>query len=390
MDWALGLSAGLWWFLCISALLGWVYLRDLPPVEAVEGAVETLWVVVPVRDEVKRIEGCLRSLLGQEGVRCEVVAVDDRSTDGTSEVIARLAAEEPRLHAVRVDELPDGWLGKCHACHLGAQRAAGEYLLFTDADAHFAADTCARALAEARRLQADHFVLLPGLGRVSIPGQAAVLLASTALLAQVGYIHAGLPFGYTGVGAFTLMRREWYAKIGGHERLRLEVVEDMALGWLTRRYGGCSRLRAACADVHVAWVDSARGFVRLIEKNMFAKLGFAPWVAAVQVLLMTGSLVLPLYGLWLGHPAGWIALAGMLGLGLPALAMARRYGFAAISALCCALAMPVLIWTTCRSTLLVLRRGGVRWRDTFYPLAELRGFATDLRRSVANTPLRNL
>src|SRR6478752_6884393 len=82
-------------------------------------------VVLAARDEEARLETTVRRLLAQEGVDLEVIVVDDRSTDRTGEILRRLAEEDPRLVVVRVDTLPAGWLGKCHACQAGAARATG-------------------------------------------------------------------------------------------------------------------------------------------------------------------------------------------------------------------------------------------------------------------------
>src|SRR5687768_348234 len=91
-------------------------------------------VVIAARDEVARIENTIRHLLAQQNVSMEIIVADDRSTDGTGEILQRLAAEDARVKPCRIDTLPEGWLGKCHACHVGANRATGDWILFTDAD----------------------------------------------------------------------------------------------------------------------------------------------------------------------------------------------------------------------------------------------------------------
>src|SRR4030095_15625459 len=77
-------------------------------------------VVIAARDEEARIEQTIRHLFAQRAMEAEFILVDDRSTDRTSEILQRLAKEDPRLKVKRVDALPEGWLGKCHACHIGA------------------------------------------------------------------------------------------------------------------------------------------------------------------------------------------------------------------------------------------------------------------------------
>jgi len=97
-------------------------LTAAPRIE--EGSVEPRCsIIVAARDEEARIESTVRHLLVQSGVQIEVIVVDDRSTDRTSEILRRLAAEDGRVRVKRVNALPAGWLGKCHACHIGANVA---------------------------------------------------------------------------------------------------------------------------------------------------------------------------------------------------------------------------------------------------------------------------
>ena len=104
-------------------------------------------VVLAARDEEARVENTVRHLLAQSGVKMEIIVVDDRSTDRTNEILQRLAAEDTRVRVKQVDVLPGGWLGKCHACHVGASVATGEWILFTDADCWLKPDVIARALS---------------------------------------------------------------------------------------------------------------------------------------------------------------------------------------------------------------------------------------------------
>ncbi|NIP78703.1 MAG: glycosyltransferase, partial [Gemmatimonadetes bacterium] len=104
-------------------------LGELPP-----GPGPRVTVVVAARDEAGHIAPTVHSLLAQDYPDLEVVAVDDRSTDGTGRILDRLAARQPRLRVLHIDTLPPDWLGKNHALHRGAELASGELLLFTDAD----------------------------------------------------------------------------------------------------------------------------------------------------------------------------------------------------------------------------------------------------------------
>src|SRR5438270_6291163 len=106
-----------------------------------------LSVVVPARDEGATIARAVGSLLEQDYPEMEIVVVDDRSSDATGEILRKLAEKDRRLLVLRVDNLPAGWLGKNHALRLGAARASGERLRFTDAGVVVAPGALARAVA---------------------------------------------------------------------------------------------------------------------------------------------------------------------------------------------------------------------------------------------------
>jgi len=126
----------------------------------------TLSVLVPACNEAATLEQAMQSLLAMDYPCMEIIAVNDRSTDGTGALLERLAAENPRLRVRHVVELPAGWLGKNHALHVASQEATGDWLLFTDADVVYSPDALLRAVSYARRVGADHLV---GSGMSPIP-----------------------------------------------------------------------------------------------------------------------------------------------------------------------------------------------------------------------------
>src|SRR5262245_11560923 len=160
-----GGTAALCLSMTIAALWHLRWVQRLPTLEALTAAGHSAtpaagWVrcsvVIAARNEEARIEGTLRRLLAQREVEADFIVVDDRSTDGTGEILQRLAQEDARIRVKRVDVLPLGWLGKCHACHVGACAATGDWILFTDADCWLTADMIARAVRQAEREGVDH------------------------------------------------------------------------------------------------------------------------------------------------------------------------------------------------------------------------------------------
>jgi len=195
-------------------------------------------VIIPARDEEECLGACLASLRGQPGVR-EVLVVDDRSRDGTRRVAEEAARLDPRVRVLAAEEPPPGWTGKNHALSVGAAAAAGEYLLFLDADATLGPGAVAAALAAARARGAD---LLGALPAVECASFAESLVAPTmALLILVAFDprRANDPADPTAMapGSFLLFRREAYDALGGHATVRDDPVEDLRLAREVKRRG---------------------------------------------------------------------------------------------------------------------------------------------------------
>jgi len=115
------------------------------------------------RDEEEKLPAALETLSALDYPRLEIIAIDDRSTDATSRILAEHTRKDGRLRVVRVNELPKGWLGKPHALQKGYEASSGELLLFTDADVQFLPDTLRRAVSLFHERKLDHLTLLCGL-----------------------------------------------------------------------------------------------------------------------------------------------------------------------------------------------------------------------------------
>jgi glycosyltransferase involved in cell wall biosynthesis len=329
-------------------------------------------VVIAARDEEARIEQTLRHLLAQRGVELELIVVDDRSKDRTPEILQRFAEEDARIQVKHVSVLPEGWLGKCHACHIGANAATGDWILFTDADCWLKPDVIARAVSVAERDQADHITMSPGTVIQSLGARAWHLLFLTSLLNWFSGVNRDQPRSYIGIGAFNLVRAAAYRQCGGYEALRLTVVDDMKLGLLLRRAGRRTRAFLGVDDVECYWGTTVSEMVKIMEKNYFAAIDYRVGLVvagSVFVILVFAILVL---GLVSGTPAGFAAAFSPLSLILPAGILARRLGWSWPCALFVPFMFPVFLYALLNSTFVALRQGGIRWRETFYPLETLR------------------
>jgi len=329
-------------------------------------------VVIAGRNEASRIEQTIRCLLAQRGVAIQLIVVDDRSTDQTPAILRQLAAEDARLKVIRVDALPDGWLGKCHACHVGASTATGDWILFTDADCWLKPDVILRALLVAQREQVAHVTLAPGTVAVTLGAKAWHLMFLISLANWFSGVNRDRPKAHLGIGAFNLVRADAYRQCGGYQALRLTVVDDIKLGLLLRRAGHRTRGFLGAQDVECHWGATVADMVRIMEKNYFAVLDYRLGLAlagSLFTLVILGILTAGLVG---QTTAGLIAALSPLTLILPAAILARRIGWNWTSAILAPFMLPVFLYALLNSIYATLRHGGIRWRDTFYPLATLR------------------
>jgi glycosyltransferase involved in cell wall biosynthesis len=343
----------------------------LPPGEAPP----SVTVVVAARDEARGIEAALRSVLAQDHPAMDVVVVDDRSTDGTGDILRRMVAAEPRLRVVSVDTLPDGWLGKCHALWRGSQEAAGELLLFADADVVMRPDTVRRAATHLARAGRDHVTL--GM-RLEMPG---VLLKAFGVLFGILFTEFSKPWRVTdpkrpehvGIGAFNLVRASAYRAVGGHVPIALRPDDDMKLGKLLKKNGFRQELLDGSDHISVAWYHSVREAVRGLRKNAFAGVDYryAPLVGGTVANVL--FLVVPFVAVFVAPGAARWTFAAAVGALLLLFARAARPqrvpAWMGVALPAASLLFCFVLWNAVAYTLI---HRGIEWRGTHYPLDALR------------------
>jgi glycosyltransferase involved in cell wall biosynthesis len=341
----------------------------------------SLTVIVPARNEAADIAASLQSLIAQDYPNLQIIAVDDRSTDGTGALMEGLAVSSPeRLRVLHVAELPEDWLGKTHAMALAASQCTSDWLLFTDADVLFRVDSLRRALAYAVRSGADHLVTVP-----------TTIIKRWDEGAMLGFFQtfglwAARPWKVAdpkarrdaiGVGAFNMIRRSAYEQLGGFEALRMEIVEDIGLGRRVKRAGLAQRIAFGRGLVRVHWASGAMGLVEVMTKNIFSAFRFYISLALLACLWLMAFCVVPVLGL--GFAATRIPAVITILAGVTVYRMYGRIsGISAWQALLSPIAALLFVYTLLRSMVTTLRQGGVLWRGTFYPLKTLRRYAAPL------------
>lgn len=291
----------LWLLRAANVALSFALIPRLAPAPPRKPGAPFVSIVVPARNEERDVEDATRSKCMQEDPSFEVVVVDDRSSDDTRRILAGLEREYPCiLRVVEGVEPPLDWLGKPHALHEGARaaraHAPSEWLVFSDADVHFATDLVARALAHVERERLDFLSVFPALEMKSF-GERLM----TPSVANVGFCYLpgwlmNLPrarvFG-GGAGVFNLVRRDLFEEIGGHEALRSSVVDDIQLGRHARLAGGRTGCAWALDVVSVRMYHGFRETAKGFAKNGYYGIGANLPAAVLCLLLFFSEGVLP-------------------------------------------------------------------------------------------------
>ncbi len=348
-------------------------LAGFPPLPDVE--CPSVSILVTGRDEAQKLPDALPTWLAQDYPRLEVVAVNDRSSDATGRILDDCAARDPRLKVIHLTELPPGWLGKPHGLQKAYENSTGEWLLFTDADVRFAPDVVRRSLAVARARGCDHLTLL---GLIDLKGfweNAVVSYFCLGFLLSIQPWEASNPRSpyYVGIGSFQLLKRSVYQAIGTHKRLAMEVVDDVKLGKLVKQGGFRSALALPEERLRVRWQDGISNVIKGLTKNSFASLDFSLLRTVLSVLAILFISVFPFAALALtaGLPRAVAALAVLAILLLHAWT-AHSVRVSPLYALAHPLGGLIFAYILLRSAVVTLGRGGVVWRETFYPLEDLR------------------
>jgi len=374
--------------LCAAWIVGFGYLiiaiKRLPVFRKQHAPMPEVWprlsVVIPACNEADTLESAVATLLQQDYPDLEIILVDDRSTDGTHEIIDRLAHQDPRIRAVHVETLPRGWLGKVHALHRGVGQASGDWLLFTDADVHFASGTLRRAVALVLHQRVDHLALIPQTIQKSFWLEVAVSTFGLLFFITTRAASVNRPDSkaFVGIGAFNLVNAERFHRTLGFEWLRLEPGDDVGLGMMIKQAGGTTHLAFAYEDLFVRWYPSVAAMFKGLEKNLFGPgSDYRWWLMILQVGMIWALVVAPYLSLALGLTRGvaplWIAGAVAISMHLIfSVFFVAEQKTKSLSVLLFPVGLFLITAMMLRAGYQCVKNGGIDWRGTHYPLEQLR------------------
>ncbi len=212
-------------------------------------------IILPARNEEDFIRGCLDSLINQDYPNYEIIVIDDSSNDSTGEIISEYAKKNSKIIPVTAKPKPDGWMGKNWACMEGYQKATGELLLFTDADTKHSENVMSLAVAQLHSFNLDALSAIPKMVTFDFWTNITLPMISTFLHTRFSALNVNNPSKKTGYffGSFFIMKKETYEKVGMHEGVKHEIVEDGALGKKVKESGHKMRMVRGDHLIDAVW-----------------------------------------------------------------------------------------------------------------------------------------
>lgn len=333
-------------------------------------------VLIPARDEERNIEDCLRHVLDSDDseYRLEVIVYDDDSSDDTAGIVRRMAMEDQRISLMQGSELPEGWKGKCYACHRMGEQASGSWYLMLDADVKLGKLAIRDTLRSAMKKKVG---LLTG-----FPKQVTETWMERLVVPMMEFViicHLPIPMVYrsrstmfvTAHGAYMLIKRSAYESVGGYEAVKDEMVDDIAMAREVKKAGYRMMLADMSKHAHIRMYHGTREVWEGFSKNMFAGLG-KNYLLLVVLLLWYGTLyVLPPVALVIGLFTGDFqlavvsVLAMLLGMAVKAACNVRGglplwHGVFVSATICCTIAIAL------SSVIGVVKGGGYAWKGRRY------------------------
>lgn len=193
---------------------------------------ELVSVLIPARNEEHNISACLESVCSQTHKNLEIIVLDDQSTDKTASIVREYSLKDSRVRLINGLQLPEGWLGKNWACHNLSLHAASEKLLFIDSDVRLRDDAISAALSKMKKGNANILSIFPSQLVDNIGTSLITPLMNWLLLTYLPLNKVSTSKNQSFVaanGQFILIERNDYFLIGGHEKIKSKVVEDMEL-----------------------------------------------------------------------------------------------------------------------------------------------------------------
>lgn len=351
------------------------YLRDVEP--QFDKSAPCVSIIVPACNEEKKIAAALQSLLGQDYPNLEIIVINDRSTDRTGEILDEFARNHSGLQVIHITKLPEDWLGKNHALHLGSTQSRGQYLLFTDADVFMAKTTVSKAVQFMLDHNLDHLAVGPEMRATNwkIDLMTGTFIYYFNLITKPWRAQNPKSRYSIGIGAFNLLKAETYMAIGTHRAIAMRPDDDIMLGRLVKSRGYRQQVVFGKRQIRIQWYFSVQDMIAGLMKNTASFVNYSLVWALICCLALFLLFVFPFIAVLITPaPACWFYLATATVITVIYLFATGEYHLTRWYAPLIPFSTCVLIYVILKASIRTHRNKGIYWRGMFYPLNKLRRF----------------
>lgn len=362
--------------IAFDIISGYAKVKNLNEVVPLENtSLSKVSVVVAARNEEKKIKQAALTLLDFTYPDYEIIIVNDRSEDGTGDIISRLAADNPKIKQVNITRLPEGWLGKNHALHMGATHASGEIILFTDADVVFKPDALTKGVSYLIKNELAHLCAFP---KIIMPGIvlklfAAMFVVYLSVYARPWKARDPKSYFHMGVGAYNMVWKSVYDKLGGHEQIKMRPDDDIKFGRLIKKNGFRQDVLLAKDSATVEWYSSIKELVNGLTKNSFAAIEYNIPLFLLGLIAQLLFNVFPFIAPFITEGTTKVLyLLGMHAIIITVSKSARKNGGKWYFAIGYPFMALLFIFIQTRTVFLTLFNRGLTWRNTKYSIDDLK------------------
>lgn len=367
-------------FATLEVIIGNYVIDNLKDVQLIEDSeYPSVDIVISALNEAETIRPALQTLLKLDYPNYRLIAINDRSTDQTGEILNQLAKDNKQLQVIHIETLPKDWLGKTNAMQTGADFGCGDIILFTDADIHFERSSLKKAVSYFMQNSVDHLSVFPHEVSRKFP---YILFFNPFILSFSFFSHPWfvgikqLPC-YVGIGAFNLIRRSVFKAIEGYHPIKMRPDDDVKLGKLVKSSGYKQAVLFGKDMVQIEWYGSLKQMYQGMMKNAFSGINYNILMATFAPMALIMGFSFPLVGLLIGLflKLKWLTAfysITLLSIFIAGVSVSRSHGISLLGAFTLPVTMiwmPIIIWS---SMVKNLKDSGIYWRNTFYPLSELK------------------
>jgi len=368
--------------LVIITLYSWLDHFNAPRLKEVykdDRELPLISVLVPARNEEANIANCLESLIKQDYANYEIIIIDDNSIDKTYEIAMDYAKKYPNIKVIKCPEKPEGWLGKSYALHFGVKEASGDYFAFIDADVTLSSQILSKAFWFLNEKKADMISLLPTLINKTFWEHVVQPVMGYMIVLSYPHYLVNNPKSSRVVanGQFLLFKREAYFKIGGHEAIKSQLVEDVELARLIKKNNLRYFIVLALDDMKTHMYHSLRDIWRGWGKSIYPYIKSNPiklWLGLLALFIIFFVPFITIFTITfkcfimndLNKELFWLNLASITTITGNVIFARRSMNQKTIYALLFPIGFAVLFALFAKRTIDYAKKAGVVWKDRIY------------------------